>query len=114
MAHEGARDTEFFMYLLIYSNKLAYLQLIKVLVYRSSPTESHEQGYLKFLLSKKSVYCSFRCGITLSECKTKAIQTNLGTSRHNKTYSGIIQAYSAIFRTMCYPDILKTMVYPEP
>ena len=48
MAHEGAGDTEFFMYLLIYSNKLAYLQLIKVLVYRSSPAESHEQGYLNF------------------------------------------------------------------
>ena len=48
MAHEGAGDTEFFMYWLIYSNKLAYLQLIKVLVYRSSPAESHEQGYLNF------------------------------------------------------------------
>ena len=48
MAHEGAGDTEFFMYLLIYSNKLAYLQLIKVLVYRSSPPKSHEQGYINF------------------------------------------------------------------
>ena len=28
----------------------------------------------------------------MGECKTKAIQTNLGTFRHNQTYSGIIQA----------------------
>ena len=48
MAHEGTRDREFLIYLLIYSNKLAYLQLTKVLVYRSSPPKSHEQGYLNF------------------------------------------------------------------
>ena len=29
----------------------------------------------------------------MSEFKTKAIQTNLGTFRHNLTYPGIIQAY---------------------
>ena len=50
----------------------------------------------------------------MGECKTKAIQTNLGTFRHNQTYPGIIQAYSGIFRTLCYPDIFKTVVYPEP
>ena len=48
MVHEGTRDREFLIYLLIYSNKLAYLQLTKVLVYRSSPPKSHEQGYLNF------------------------------------------------------------------
>ena len=48
MAREGARDREFLMYLLIYSIKLAYLQLITVLVYGSSPPKSHEQGYLNF------------------------------------------------------------------
>ena len=37
MAREGAGNLEFLIYLLIYSNKLAYLQLITVLVYRSSP-----------------------------------------------------------------------------
>ena len=36
----GAGDREFLIYLLIYSNKLAYLQLITVLVYRSSPPKS--------------------------------------------------------------------------
>ena len=44
----GAGDREFLIYLLIYSNKLAYLQLIKVLVYRGSSPKSHEQGYLNF------------------------------------------------------------------
>ena len=48
MAHEGTKDREFLIYLLTYSNKLAYLQLIKVLVYRSSRRKSHEQGYLNF------------------------------------------------------------------
>ena len=41
---EAARDREFLIYLLIYSRK----QLITVLVYRSSPPKSHEQGYLNF------------------------------------------------------------------
>ena len=50
----------------------------------------------------------------MGECKTKAIQTNIGTFRHNQAYPGIIQAYSGIFRTLCYPDIFKTVVYPEP
>ena len=46
MVDEGAEDRQFLMDLLIYSNKLAYLQLIAVLFYRSSPTKSREQGYL--------------------------------------------------------------------
>ena len=50
----------------------------------------------------------------MGECKVKAIQTNLGTLRHNQTYSGIIQVYSGTFRTLCYPDIFKTAVRPEP
>ena len=48
MAREGAGDREILIYLLIYSNKSAYLQLITVLVYRSSSPKSHEQDYLKF------------------------------------------------------------------
>ena len=50
----------------------------------------------------------------MGECKTKAIQTNLGTFRHNQTYPGIIQAYSCIFRTLCNPGIFKIVVCPEP
>ena len=50
----------------------------------------------------------------MGECKTKAIQTNLGIFRPNQIYPGIIQAYSGIFGTLCYPDIFKTVVYPEP
>ena len=65
-------------------------------------------------------------GFTMSECKAKAIQTNLGTFRHNQPHPGIIQAYSGIFRTLCYPDIFhnrgisrtrsifRTLVYSEP
>ena len=37
----------------------------------------------------------------------------LGTFRNNRTYPGIILAYSGIFRTQCYPDIFKTVVCPE-
>ena len=48
MAPEEAVDREFLIYLLMYSSKLAYLELITVLVYRSSPLKSHEQGYLNF------------------------------------------------------------------
>ena len=46
--------------------------------------------------------------------KAKAIHTNLGTFRHNQAYPGIIQAYSGTFRTLCYPDLFKTMLYREP
>ena len=48
MAREGAGDRESLIYLLIYSNKLTYLQLITVLVYGGSPPKSDEQGYLNF------------------------------------------------------------------
>ena len=34
--------------------------------------------------------------------------------RHNQAYSGIIQAYSDIFRTLCNHDILRTLTYLEP
>ena len=50
----------------------------------------------------------------MGKCKTKAIQTDLGTFRHNQAYPGIIQAYSGIFKTLCNPGILRTVVYPEP
>ena len=49
----------------------------------------------------------------MGEYRTKAIQTNLGTFRQDQSYPGIIQAYSGIFEP-CYPDIFKTVVYPEP
>ena len=48
MTNEGDGDREFLMYLLIYSNKLAYLQPVTGFVYRSSPPKSHGQGYLNF------------------------------------------------------------------
>ena len=48
MAHEGDGDREILIYLLIYSKKLAYLQLvITVLVYGNSSPKCHEQGYEK-------------------------------------------------------------------
>ena len=50
MAGEGARDHQFLRNFLIYSNKLAYLQLIEILVYRSNVPKTHGQGY--FNLSK--------------------------------------------------------------
>ena len=62
MVSEGAVNRQVFIYLLIYSNKLAYFQLITVLVYRSSPPKSHEQGYLnlsKNLEKYVYVFCEF-------------------------------------------------------
>ena len=52
MACEGAGDRKFLIYSLIYSNKLAYLQLITVLVYGNSPPESHEKVCLNQAFSK--------------------------------------------------------------
>ena len=49
----------------------------------------------------------------MGKCKTKAIQTDLGTFRHNYAHLGIIQAYSGIFKTLCNPDIFRTAVCPE-
>ena len=70
----------------------------------------------------------------MGKCKTKSIQTGLGTFRHNQAYPGIIQTYSRIFRTLKLlepwyihnPDIIRiksifrtlviftTLVYSEP
>ena len=47
----------------------------------------------KFLPSKKTVYDSFRYGTIMAKCKTKAIQTDLGTPRYNQAYPGITQSY---------------------
>ena len=35
-------------YWLMNSNELAYLQLITIMVYESSPPKNHEQSYLNF------------------------------------------------------------------
>ena len=43
------------------------------------------------------------------KCKTKAIQTDLSTFRHNQTYPGIIQAYAQPCLTLAF----KTVVYPQ-
>ena len=46
---EGTRGCEFLISLFLISSKLAYLQIITVLVYGSSPPKSHEQNYLNCL-----------------------------------------------------------------
>ena len=50
----------------------------------------------------------------MGKCKTKTIQTDWGPFRHNQAFPGIIQAHSAIFRTLCNPDIFGTVIYPKP
>ena len=50
-------------------------------------------------------------GIAMGECNTKTIQINFNIFRHNHTYPGIIHPYSGIFRTLCYPDLFKTVVF---
>ena len=52
MAREGTGDRKFFIYSLIYSNKLAYLQLITASVYGNSLPKNHEEGYLNQTFSK--------------------------------------------------------------
>ena len=49
----------------------------------------------------------------MGKCKTKTIQTQLGTFRHNQAYPRIIQAYSGIFKTPCNSIIFTTIVSPE-
>ena len=48
MVREWAEHCESLIYILILPNELAYFQLTTVLFYGSSPTNSHEQGYLNF------------------------------------------------------------------
>ena len=48
----------------------------------------------------------------MGKCKTKTIQTDF-RFRDNQAYTGIIQAYSDIFKTLCNPGIFRTVVYPE-
>ena len=45
--------------------------------------------------------------------KAKAIQAYLVTFSHNQAYPGIILKYSGIFRTLCNPGIIRTVIYPE-
>ena len=63
----------------------------------------------------------------MCKCKTKAIQTDFGTSRHNQVYPEIIQAYSKPCVNLAYlepwyfqnPDIFqnrnifRTLAYSE-
>ena len=49
----------------------------------------------------------------MGKCKAKAIQTDLGTFRHNQAYPGIIQACSGTFKALCDPGIIRTVIYPE-
>ena len=65
MTRQGARNREFLIYFLIYSNKLAYLQLVAGLVYKSSPPKSHGHGYFlswrfTFFLCLKNDYSNFK------------------------------------------------------
>ena len=68
-AREGTGDRGILIYLMIYSNKLAYLQLIAVLVYGNSSPKSHEQDYLNFQqkLWKIREFIFRRCNFTKNE-----------------------------------------------
>ena len=77
---------------------------------------------IKFFLFRKTVYGSFKQGITMEKCKTKAIQADLTIFPHiqayshllrdNQAHSGIIQAYPGIFRTL--PGVFSILTYSEP
>ena len=63
----------------------------------------------------------------MGKCKTKTIQTDLGTFRYNQVYPGIIQAHLKPFVTLAYLEpwyiqkpgvfkirnIFRTLVYSE-
>ena len=53
-------------------------------------------------------------GITMGNCKTIAIQADLGIFTHIPAYSGIFKNYSGIFRILCNHDIFRTLAYSEP
>ena len=67
----GPGTVNFFVYLLIYWNKLAYLQLITVMAYGNSLPKSHEQDYIKFQKNPWEILVnlfSFRtCNLTKTE-----------------------------------------------
>ena len=69
---------------------------------------------IKLYLFKKTVYGSFRQEITMGNCKTIAIQADLGIFTHIPAYSGIFKNYSGIFRILCNHDIFRTLAYSEP
>ena len=50
-------DPQYLIYLLIYSNELAYLHLITALVYGNIPRECHKQGLLKLLAKTLKNMC---------------------------------------------------------
>ena len=51
----------------------------------------------------------------MGKYKTKTIQADLGIFRHIQAYSARHnQAYSAIFRTLCNPDMFRTLANSEP
>ena len=85
---------------------------VKTFSLKTKPQNIATIERIKLLLFKNTVYGSFRQGITMFKCKTKAIQEDLGIFKHNETCSWIIQTYSGIFRTLCNPGML-TVIYPE-
>ena len=51
----------------------------------------------------------------MGKYKTKAIQADLGIFMNISAYPGIFSRTNLdIFRTLCNPDIFRTMVYSEP
>ena len=50
----------------------------------------------------------------MGKCKTKAIQTDFGTFKHDQAYPGIIQAYSGICKSLYNLGVFGTVAYPEP
>ena len=66
----GGGDHEFLIYLLTYLNKLAYLPLITVLVYISSPSKSHGQVTQTFSKNlEKYVWMNSTCNFTKNDLK---------------------------------------------
>ena len=50
----------------------------------------------------------------MGECKTRAIQTNFGTFRHNETYPGIMQDIQAYLEPCVTLEFLKQWYIQNP
>ena len=55
---------------------------------------------------QKTILGSFILGFTMRKCKAKAVQADFQVRNY--------PAYSGIFRTLCSPNIFRTLVYLDP
>ena len=73
------------------------LKSCKTIQPKTKSNTSSDNRKTIFFFKENSLWFLQMRDYKMGKCNTKAIQTDLGT-----------------FRILCYPDIFKTVVYPEP